>query len=79
MKMSIFLGGIFLFPCEIVVMSLPYLSSDDGLTFFCFSICGDLGLLLCLKSKKHKESDSLPSLIRNYHKSGALRRVGRRL
>ena len=44
-------------------MSLSYLSSDDGLIFFCFSFCGALGLLLCLKSKKHKGSDSLPSLM----------------
>ena len=50
-------------------MSLSYLSSDDGLIFFCFSFCGTLGLLLCLKSKKHKGSDSLPSLMGNYHKS----------
>ena len=50
-------------------MSLSYLSSDDGLIFFCFSFCGTLGLLLRLKSKKHKGSDSLPSLMGNYHKS----------
>ena len=50
-------------------MSLSYLSIDDGLIFFCFLFCGDLGLLLCLKSKKHKGSDSLPSLMGNYHKS----------
>ena len=50
-------------------MSLSYLSSDYGSIFFCFSFCGALGLLLCLKSKKHKESDSLPSLIGNYRKS----------
>ena len=40
-----------------------------GSIFFCFSFCGTLGLLLCLKSKKHKGSDSLPSLMGNYHKS----------
>ena len=36
-------------------MSLPYIlpMSDDGLMFFCFSFCRALGLLLCLKSKKH--------------------------
>ena len=50
-------------------MSLSYLSSDDGLIFFCFSFCGALGLLLCLKSKKQKVSDSLPSLMGSYHKS----------
>ena len=66
---GIFLVVIFLLPCYIVVMSLSYLLSDDGLIFFCFSFCGALGLLLCLKSKKHKESDSLPSLMGNYHKS----------
>ena len=50
-------------------MSLSYLSSDDGLIFCCFLFCGALGLLLCLKSKKHKGSDSLSSLMGNYHKS----------
>ena len=50
-------------------MFLSYLSSDYGLIFFCFSFCGALGLLLCLKSKKHKGSDSLPSLMENYRKS----------
>ena len=51
-------------------MSLSYLSSDDGLIFFCFSFCGALGLLLCFNSKKHKGSGSLPSLmLGNYHKS----------
>ena len=51
-------------------MSLLYLSSDDGLIFFCFSFCGALGLLLCLKSKKHKGSDSLSNvMLGNYHKS----------
>ena len=66
----IFVAGIFifLFPCDIVGMSLSCLSSDDGLIFFCFSFCGALGLL-CLKSKKHNGSDSLPSLMGNYHKS----------
>ena len=49
-------------------MSLSYLSSDDGLIFFCFSFCGALGLLSCLKSKKQKRSDSLPSLMGSYHK-----------
>ena len=49
-------------------MFLTYLSSD-GLTFFCFSLCGILELLLCLKSKKHKGSNSLPSLIGSCHKS----------
>ena len=49
-------------------MSLSYLSSDDGLIFLFFVLWG-LGLLLCLKSKKHKGSDSLPSLMGNYHKS----------
>ena len=44
-------------------ISLSYLSSDEGLLFFCFSFCGALGLLLCLKSKKQKESDSLPTCI----------------
>ena len=44
-------------------MFLPYISSD-GLI-----LCGDLGLLLCLKSKKHKGSDWLPSLMGNCHKS----------
>ena len=44
-------------------MSLSYLSSNKGLIFFCFSFCGALGLLLCLKSKKHKGSNSLPSLM----------------
>ena len=47
--------------------SLPYLSSDD-LMFFCF-MCAALELLLWLKSKKHKGSVSLPTLIRNYQKS----------
>ena len=70
----IFVAGIFvifLFPCNIVVMPLPYLSSDDSLIFFCLSFCGALGLLLCLKSKKHNGSDSFPSLMGNwnYHKS----------
>ena len=60
---GIFLVVIFLFPCDIVVMSLSYLSSDDGSIFFCFLFCGTLGLLLCLKSKKHKGNDALPSLI----------------
>ena len=46
-----------------------YLSSDDGSIFICFSFCGTVRLLLCLKSKKHKGSDSLPSLMGNYHKS----------
>ena len=50
-------------------MSLPYLLSDDGLIFFCFLFCGTLGLLLCLKSKKEKVNDSLPSLMGSYHKS----------
>ena len=50
-------------------MSLSYLSSDDGLIFFCFSFCGALGLLSSLKSKKQKGSDSLPSLMGSYHKS----------
>ena len=50
-------------------MSLSYLTSDDGLIFFCFSFCGALEFLLCLKSKKYKGSDSLPSLMGNYHKS----------
>ena len=49
-------------------MSLSYLSSD-GLIFLCFLFCRVLGLLLCLKSKKHKGSNSLPSLMGNYHKS----------
>ena len=49
-------------------MSLSYLSSDDGLIFLFFVLWG-LGLLLCLKSKKHKGSDSLPSLMENYRKS----------
>ena len=49
-------------------MSLSYLSSDDGLIFFCFSFCGALGLLTCLKSKKQKGSDSLPCLMGSYHK-----------
>ena len=53
---------IFLFPCDI---SLSHLLSDDGLIFFCFSFCGSLGLFLYLKSKKHKGSDSLPSLMGN--------------
>ena len=44
-------------------MSLPYLSSE----YFCFSFCGALGP--CLKPKKHKGSDSLASLMGNYHKS----------
>ena len=48
-------------------MFLPYLSSD-GLIFFCFSLCGALGLLFCLKSKKYKGSDSLPNLMGNCHK-----------
>ena len=60
---GIFLVVIFLFPCDIVVISLSYLSSDDGSIFFCFSFCGTLGLLLCFKSKKHKGSDALPGLI----------------
>ena len=47
-------------------VSLPYLSSDDGSIFLCFSFCGVLGLLLCLKSKKQKVSDSLPSLMGSY-------------
>ena len=50
-------------------VSLPYLSSGDGLIFFCFSFCGALGLLLCLKFKKHKEIDWLPNLMGNSHKS----------
>ena len=52
-------------------MSLSYLSSDDGLIFFCFSFCGTLGLSLCLKSKKQsqKGSDSFLSLVWNYCKS----------
>ena len=60
---------LFVFFCHCSYMSLSYLSSDDGLIFFCFSFCGTLGLLLRLKSKKHKGSDSLPSLMGNYHKS----------
>ena len=72
----IFLVVIFLFSCCYLFvflsyfshMFLPYLSSD-GLIFFCFSLCGVLGLLLCLKSKKHKRSDSLPSLMENCYKS----------
>ena len=59
---GVFLVVIFLFPCDI---SLSHLLSDDGLTFFCFSFCGSLGLFLYLKSKKHKGSDSLPSLMGN--------------
>ena len=35
-------------------MSLSYLSSDDGLIFFCFSFCGALGLMSCLKCKKQR-------------------------
>ena len=50
-------------------MSLSYLLSDDGLIFFCFSFCGALGLMLCLKSKKHKGNNSLLSVMGNYHKS----------
>ena len=49
-------------------MSLSYLSSD-GLLFLCFSLCGALQLLLILRTKKLKGSDSLPSLMGNYHKS----------
>ena len=48
-----------------VHMSLSYLSSYDDLLFFCFSFCGALSLFLCLKSKKNKGSDSLPSLMGN--------------
>ena len=48
-------------------MSLSYLSSDDGLIFFCFSFCGALGLLSCHKFKKQEGSDLL--LIGSYHKS----------
>ena len=70
-KTLLFIAGIFLiflFLCDAVAMSLSYLSSDDGLIFFCFSFCGALGLL-CLKFKKHKGSDSISSLMGNYHKS----------
>ena len=71
-KTLLFVAGIFLiflFTCDIVVMSLSYPWSDDGLIFFCFLFCEALGLLLCLKSKKQKGSDSLPSLIESFHKS----------
>ena len=54
-------------PCDIIVVIC--LSNDDGLIFFCFWFGGALGLLLCLKSKKHKGSDLLANLMGNYHKS----------
>ena len=44
-----------------------YLSSD-GLILLYFLLCGALELLLCLKSKKHKGSDSLSVLMGNYRK-----------
>ena len=50
-------------------MSLSCLSSEDGLMFFCFSFCGALGLLLCLKSEKQKGRDSLCSLMGSCHNS----------
>ena len=59
-KTLLFVAGIFLviflFPSDIVVicLCLSYLSSDNGLIVFYFSFCGALGLLSCLKSKKHK-------------------------
>ena len=50
-------------------MSSPYLSVD-GLFFFYFLLCaGPWGWLLWLKSKKHKRSVSLLSLMGNYQKS----------
>ena len=33
-------------------MSLSYLSSDDGLMFFCFAFCGALGLCCCVLNPK---------------------------
>ena len=60
---GIFLVVIFLFPWYFSHQSI-YLSRD-GLIFFCFSLYGALGLLLCLESKKHKRSGSLPSLMEN--------------
>ena len=66
---GIFLVVIFLFPCDIVVICLCPTYRVMMIYFFCFSFCRAFELFLCLKSKKHKGSDSLPSLMGNYHKS----------
>ena len=60
---------IFLLTCDILVMPLHYLSWVMIYYFPVFCYVGALKLLLWLKSKKHKESVSLPSLMENYQKS----------
>ena len=61
---------IFLFPCDIVVICLCPTSQVMMVSYFSvFRFAGSLELLLCLKSKKQKVSDSLPSLMGSYHKS----------
>ena len=52
---------IFLLTCEILFTSLHF--------FGVFVVCGALGLVLWLKSKKHRGSVSLPSSVGNYPKS----------
>ena len=60
---------LFVFLWYYSYMSLLYLSGNS-LVFFCFFVvCGALGWVLWLKSKKWNGSVSLPSLIGNYQKS----------
>ena len=50
-------------------MSLLYLLGNSLVFFSFFVVCGALGWVLWLKSKKWNGSVSLPSLIGNYQKS----------
>ena len=66
---GIFLVVMFLFPCDIVIICLCPTYLVIMVQYFSVFFCGTLGLLLCLTSKKHKGSDSLPSLMGNYDNS----------
>ena len=62
---GIFLVVIFLFSCDILVECASALPIDLWLFLFFFVVWGPR----VVKSKKHKVSDSHPSLMGNYHKS----------
>ena len=49
---------ILLFPCDVLVIDVS-----------CFLFCRTVSLLLWHKSRNHKKSAWLPSLMKNYHKS----------
>ena len=64
-----FLFVIFLFPFDIVIICLCPTYQVIVYYFSTFCFVGPYLRFLCFKSKKHKGSDLLPSLMGHYHKS----------